>query len=45
MTPVSPVRPGPARLPDGVLAQVVIDAVGPQYRDADAEARAAQASQ
>jgi len=45
MTPVSPALTGPARLPEGVLEQVVIDAFGPPYRDADAESRAAQAIQ
>ena len=45
MTPVSPDLPGPARLPDGVLEVVVIDAFGPPYRDSGAEAEAARASQ
>jgi len=40
-----PRLPGPARLPDGVLDHVTIEAVGPPYRDPGGEQRAAVAIQ
>jgi hypothetical protein len=41
MTPVAPSLRGEARVPDGVLEQVVIEAAGQPFRDPAAEASAA----
>ena len=45
MTPVAPILQGRARLPAGVLDHVVIEALGPAFRDPEAEQRAALAIQ
>ena len=45
MTPVAPILQGRARLPEGVLDHVVIEALGPAFRDPEAEQRAALAIQ
>jgi arylsulfatase A-like enzyme len=45
MTPIAPTLRGEARIPDGVLERVVIDASGPPYRDAAGEAQAAMSIQ
>ena len=45
MTPIAPGLEGRAALPAGVLDHVVIEAVGPPYRDPEGEQRAALAIQ
>jgi arylsulfatase len=45
MTPISAALDGAARLPDGVLDLVTVEALGPPYRDPEGEAHAALAIQ
>ncbi|MGH9084670.1 MAG: arylsulfatase [Acidimicrobiales bacterium] len=45
MTPISPALTGAARLPDGILDHVTVEAFGPPYRDPEGEARAGLAMQ
>jgi hypothetical protein len=41
MTPITPDITGKGQIPDGVLINVVIDAIGPIYKNTEGEARAA----
>jgi hypothetical protein len=41
MTPITPDIAGSGRIPDGVLLNVVVDAIGPVFKNAEGEARAA----
>jgi hypothetical protein len=41
MTPITPDITGSGRIPDGVLLNVVVDAIGPVFKNAEGEARAA----
>jgi hypothetical protein len=45
MTPIAPGLSGRAGIPAGVLREVVIEVVGPPYRDPEGEARAGLAIQ
>ena len=45
MTPIAPALHGTAAMPEGVINQVVIEAIGRAYRDSDGEAKAALATQ
>ena len=45
MTPIAPALHGTAAMPEGVISQVVIEAIGRAYRDSDGEAKAALATQ
>ena len=45
MTPIAPELRGDAAIPDGVLDNVVIETEGRAYRNPEAEARAALATQ
>ncbi|MFM7411471.1 MAG: sulfatase/phosphatase domain-containing protein, partial [Actinomycetota bacterium] len=45
MTPISEDLKGKAEIPDGVLVNVVIDAIGPVYKNTEGEARTALSTQ